>query len=113
MESQEGELFGLNELNIQSINLNTGNTKNNTAGNSIGKSSTYIKGDGSSGKIADINFTLDTVHSEYIEHITIGEEQILLPYLHGVGKLRDLREAATLSPELTNLLQEYQIATQK
>ena len=92
--SEDGELFGLNELAIQSINLNTGNTQNNTAGNSIGKSSTYIKEDGSNGKIADVNFTLDTVHSEYIEHITIGEDQMLLPYLHGVGKLRDLREAA-------------------
>ena len=111
--SQDGELFGLDELGIQAINLNTGNTKNNTAGNSIGKSSTYIKEDGSNGKIADVNFTLDTVHSEYIEHITIGDEQMLLPYLHGVGKLRDLREAATLSPELTDLLQQYQLATQK
>ncbi|MBR7059989.1 MAG: hypothetical protein IKI22_05250, partial [Neisseriaceae bacterium] len=111
--SEDGELFSLNQLNITSINLNTGNTKNNTAGNSIGKSSTYTKTDGSNSKIADINFTLDTVHSEYIEHITIGDIQMLLPYLHGVGKLIDLREAATLSPELTNLLQEYQIATQK
>ena len=92
--TQTGELFTLDELDIASLSLDTGNTQNNTNKNAMGKYSTYTKTNGKQYRLADVNFEIDSVHSEYKEHIAIGETQLKLPNLHGVGMLRDLREAA-------------------
>ena len=101
-ETQKGELFTLDELGITALSLSA---KNGTA--------TFTYQDGKKNKLADVNLNRDTVHSEYKEHIAIGETQLKLPNLHGVGMLRDLREAATLSEKLTYLVQRYQAATTK
>ena len=84
-KTQKGELFSLNELGITGLDLNTGLAKG---------TSTFTTQDGKKQKLADVNFNRDTVHSEYKEHIALTEEQLKLPNLHGVGMLRDLREAA-------------------
>ena len=84
-KTQKGELFSLNELGITGLDLNTGLAKG---------TSTFTTQDGKKQKLADVNFNRDTVHSEYKEHIALSEAQLKLPNLHGVGMLRDLREAA-------------------
>ncbi|MBO7080461.1 MAG: hypothetical protein J6V99_00250, partial [Neisseriaceae bacterium] len=103
-EVQDGELLTLDELGITELDLATG-LKNG--------SSTYLKEDGTNAKLADVNFNIDTIHSEYIEHINLSEEYLQLPNLHGVGFLRDLREAAVISDELNQILIQYQNAQTK
>ncbi|MBR0128309.1 MAG: hypothetical protein IJM09_00675 [Neisseriaceae bacterium] len=82
-QTQKGELFTLDELGITALSL--------SAKNGV---STFTYANGAKNKLADVNFNRDTVHSEYKEHIALTEEQLKLPNLHGVGMLRDLREAA-------------------
>lgn len=93
-QTQTGELFTLNELGIASLSLDTGKTKDTNNRNAVGKYSTYTTTDGKKYKMGDVNFEIDSVHSEYKEHIALTEEQLKLPNLHGVGLVRDLREAA-------------------
>lgn len=111
--TQTGELFTLDELDIASLSLDTGKTKDTTAKNAVGKTASYTKTDGKQYKMGDVNFEIDSVHSEYKEHIELTEEQLNLPNLHGVGLVRDLREAAALSSELTRLIKAYQAASTK
>ncbi|MBR5676417.1 MAG: hypothetical protein IKX14_08300, partial [Neisseriaceae bacterium] len=112
-QTQKDELFTLKELGIESLSLDTGKTKDTTAKNAVGKTAAYTKTDGKQYKMGDVNFEIDSVHSEYKEHIELTEEQLNLPNLHGVGLVRDLREAAALSSELTRLIKAYQTASTK
>lgn len=111
--TQKGELKTLSELGIASLSLDTGKTKDTNNRNAVGKYSTYTTTDGKKYKMGDVNFEIDSVHSEYKEHIALTEEQLKLPNLHGVGLVRDLREAAALSSELTQLIKAYQVASTK
>ncbi|MBQ9618903.1 MAG: hypothetical protein IJR44_00240, partial [Neisseriaceae bacterium] len=60
--SQEDELFSLEELKITSLDVETG-IKNGH--------STFTKEYGTTGKLSDIHFDMDTVHSEYVEHLPL------------------------------------------
>ncbi|MBQ9619380.1 MAG: hypothetical protein IJR44_02700, partial [Neisseriaceae bacterium] len=102
--SQEDELFSLEELKITSLDVETG-IKNGH--------STFTKEDGTTGKLSDIHFDMDTVHSEYVEHLPLSEEFLQLPNLHGTGTLRDLREAASLSENLHQMILKYSSANTK
>ena len=101
-QTQKGELFSLDQLGITALSL--------SAKNGV---STFTYKDGRKNKLADVNFSIDTIHTEYKEHIALTAEQLKLPNLHGVGFVRDLREAAALSTTLTKILKQYQAATTK
>ena len=101
-QTQKGELFSLDQLGITALSL--------SAKNGV---STFTYKDGRKNKLADVNFSIDTIHTEYKEHIALTSEQLKLPNLHGVGFVRDLREAAALSTTLTKILKQYQAATTK
>ncbi|ROV51900.1 hypothetical protein, partial [Neisseria chenwenguii] len=49
----------------------------------------------------------DHLHSRYADSVTLTEEQMQAANLQGIGRLRDLREAAVLSPELASALTAY------
>ena len=76
----------------------------------------YIKSDGSSGtlgevsgNLGDINLVQDTFHSQFTDTLdTSAVSQ--LPNMQGAGQVRNLREAATLSPALAQLLKDYAAA---
>ena len=112
--SQEGELKTLDELNITGINIaKTEHSRILPGGNEIADVGTYVRVDGSigttgtTGALADVNFATDTFHRVFDDSIPLTEETQVLPDMKGSGTVRDLREAATLSPELSNLLNEY------
>ena len=99
--SQEGELFTLESLNIQS--LNTAYQDANTRlgnGNSLAQKGSYTLSDGQTREMGDILLANDTLHSRYIEPVKLTDAQLQAPNLQGIGRLRDLREAAALSPAL-------------
>ncbi|WP_054758356.1 hypothetical protein [Methylomonas koyamae] len=115
--SQTNELFTLGSQNIGAINV--GSTEHSQVlanGNQLADIGSYVKTDGSSGalgevsgNLGDINLIQDTFHSQFTDHLdTTGFEA--LPDMHGAGQVRNLREAATLSPALAQLLADFAAA---
>jgi Ca2+-binding RTX toxin-like protein len=110
--SQTGELFTLDELGITSINVTKTNTTQNLAdGNRIIGTGTFTKADSSTGNMADVWFANDTFTSEFSDSIPVAADVAMLPDMEGSGLVRDLQEAATLSPFLKNVLTQYSAAT--
>jgi hypothetical protein len=96
--SQANELKTLGEWGIASISL---------------VNSQFTKEDGSSGQIADLNFSSSTFHTEFIDKIAASATELSRPDVHGAGQVRDLRDAAALSPTLASVLDAYSAATSK
>ena len=63
--------------------------------------------------MADLLFEADTLHSRYTTTVPLTEEQAKAPNLQGIGRVRDLREAAALSPALAVALSAYASADTK
>lgn len=106
--SQEGELFTLEETGIASLNLAYQNTRRDLGnGNSTAQVGSYTKADGTSGEMADLLLDADHLHSRYADSVELTAEQLQAANLQGIGRLRDLREAAALSGELAAALAAY------
>ena len=109
--SQNGELFTLGQLGIASINVSSSaNNQTLANGNQIADLGTYTKTDGSTGttaevtgNLADINLAVDTFHRQFSTHPDTSAVAHL-PDMQGSGAVRDLREAAALSPALAATL---------
>lgn len=52
----------------------------------------------------------DTFHSQFTDSIPLTEQAKTLPQMNGSGQVRNLREAASLSPGFATLLQTYDAA---
>uniref|UniRef100_UPI0034DFF0FA calcium-binding protein n=1 Tax=Snodgrassella gandavensis TaxID=2946698 RepID=UPI0034DFF0FA len=112
--SQADELFTLEQVGVKSLNLEHRNTNTSLGnGNSLAQTGSFETTDGSVHAMGDVNFEYDPSHSAYIDHIELTEEQMQLANLKGVGRLRDLREAAALSENLTAVLKAYSEADTK
>ncbi|WP_367154194.1 hypothetical protein [Methylomonas sp. HYX-M1] len=112
--SQTNELFTLGSLNIAAITV--GSTEHSQIlanGNQLADIGSFVKTDGSSGtlgevsgNLGDINLVQDTFHSQFNDHLDTSAVATL-PDMQGAGQVRDLREAASLSPTLAGLLQQF------
>ena len=110
--SQAEELFTMDQLGIAGINTTSTYSRTTLAdGNKIVDTGTYIKTDGTTGNMADVNFKNDTATSQFTDHITVSPEVEVLPDISGSGLVRDLHEAASLSPTLQAILTQYSQAT--
>ena len=108
--SQADELTTLADAGITSLNL-TATSRNTTQnGNSIVSDSTFTKTDGTTATLADLDLPQDTFYSQYSDTITTPQELAGLPDVAGMGRLRNLREAAALSPALADVLTQYTAA---
>ena len=116
--SQSNELFTLSSQNIAAINVSsTDHSQILSNGNQLADIGSYIKNDGSSGtlgevsgNLGDINLAQDTFHSQFTG--TLDTRSVAqLPNLQGSGQIRSLREAATLSPILAQLLSDFAAAS--
>jgi len=109
--SQSGELFTLNALGIAAINVaKAANNQTLANGNQIADLGTYTRSDGSvgttgavAGNLADINLAGDTFHRQFTDTLDTSAVATL-PDMQGSGAVRDLREAASLSPALAATL---------
>ncbi|HED4408996.1 TPA: calcium-binding protein, partial [Pasteurella multocida] len=109
--SEENELFNLSDFAIKSLHTAYEDRYDEVAGDNIlSQLGKYEKEDGSFGAMADINFSFNPFYSDFAEKLKLTEEQERIINLRGIGRVRDLREAATLSTELNVLLQQYTIA---
>lgn len=114
--SDAGELFTLDALGIAGFDLTRyeqGVVQGN--GNSIADTGYYVYSDGSQevmgsvthGRMGDLDLSVDTFHSEFSDKIKIAPELQALPGFKGAGRVRDLKEAATLSPALAQALKQF------
>ncbi|MCK0914267.1 type I secretion C-terminal target domain-containing protein [Acinetobacter pittii] len=106
--SQTNELFGLTELGIQSLNLNHTNTDTALGNDNIlAQTGSFETLDGQSHIMGDVNFSFNSIYSSFNNTIELTVEQQQAANLQGIGRVRDLREAAALSPELAETLKNY------
>ena len=110
-KSQENELFTLEEIGIKSLNVNYKDTNTALAGNNIlAQVGSYEKIDGTTHIMGDVNFSFDSIYSEFTNKIEVNKEIQDLPDLKGYGRVRDLHEAMAQSSSLEQLVKQYESA---
>ena len=106
--SDDGELQSLTEAGIVSINLNADSNATNLAnGNVQTATSTFTKTNGETGTVGNLDLVSNTFYSEFTDTIPLSGEALTLPDAKGAGMVRDLREAMSLSSELTALVNAF------
>jgi Zn-finger nucleic acid-binding protein len=106
-----GELISLADAGIVSLNL-AHTLKNQTLanGNTLAREGTFTRADGSSSGMGEFKLAIDTFHTQFAEAIEVPEALKTLPNMGGAGNVRELQQAATLSPQLAGLLAQFQSA---
>ena len=119
-----GQLVTLASLGITSINV-ASTTVNQTLanGNQVMGLGSFNYANGTTGTIADVNLVQNSFLSQFTTPLdtsalqsqftnTLNTSSVAgLPDIQGSGQVRSLLEAATLSPTLVTLLQQYQATT--
>ncbi|ALQ95478.1 bacteriocin [Xylella fastidiosa] len=111
-QSQANELFTLSSLGIASITLTPTTTPPISMplgnGNFVGASGIYTRTDGRTGGINDLQLGISRFYRDNSgaqEQVTVSAAARALPTLKGSGAVRDLQEAASLSPALLAAVQ--------
>ncbi|PJK10847.1 hypothetical protein CO614_08665 [Lysobacteraceae bacterium NML120232] len=104
--SQEGELFTLVEVGIQSINLNPVSTTDVDLGNGNVADSTgqFTRTDGSQGHFYDMLLANNPFYRQFKDEVELTETARGLLDIRGSGAVRDLREAASLDEDLAAMV---------
>ena len=96
--SQAGELKTLTELGIVSLNLaKTANSQTLAGGNQIADLGSFVRADGTTAVMADVNLAADAFHRSFTDVIPTNALTATLPDMQGSGMVRDLRQAASLT----------------
>ncbi|WP_220396303.1 calcium-binding protein [Arenimonas terrae] len=108
--SQANELFTLDQVGIAAINLTPTSTVDVNLGNGniIDNSGVFIRNDGATGLAGDMLFAMNNFYRDFsgsLNPVEVSEAAAALPGLRGSGAVRDLAEAATLSPALLAAVQ--------
>ena len=112
--SSSNELFSLSDLGIQSLNTSFSETNQILEGsNRLTQLGSFTRTDGSSHAMGDVNFVSAPMYSRYTDTIAVNDQIRNLPNLQGYGRLRDLQQAAALSPKLATILAQYGSAETK
>lgn len=113
--SQADELASLASQRIASIglqvktlgkDLGNGNRQTGSGSFTRGKDATGAEGQ-TSGEAANLELSVNSFHREYTDDIELTRQAKALPDLKGCGRIRDLREAMSLSSELAQRVQGY------
>ncbi|MGY0341746.1 calcium-binding protein [Xylella fastidiosa] len=109
-QSQANELFTLSTLGIASITLTPTDTQrvNLGNGNVMDARGSYTRTDGRSGTVGNLQLGVDQFYRDYRgahDTVTISDAARALPAISGSGAVRDLQEAASLSPALLAAVQ--------
>ena len=87
--SQSNELFTLQALGIQSLNLeHQENSKDFGNGNRLTHIGSYTKIDGTTGEMGDVEFASNSLYSRYTDTIELTPEQLKAPNLQGLALAR-------------------------
>jgi Ca2+-binding RTX toxin-like protein len=99
--SDEGELFTLSELGIVSLSVASNTANQNLGnGNTLTGTSSFTRTDGSTGNMGELVLAEERFYREFTDTVAISADAAALPEMKGSGAVRDLREAASLSPAL-------------
>lgn len=104
--SDKGEIFSLQELGISALNVEhqVQSPPVVVDGGSKSAIGSYVREDGTVAELADVTLTVDTFHSSYTTDLPIPVSLQSMPEVEGMGRLRDLRQAASLSSDLADVL---------
>ncbi len=105
--SQASELNTLTDLGIAAIDLGSTSIRQSQNGNDIVRKGTMTLANGQTNAVFEVNLASNLLSREFTDQIDISEPATVLPELPGGGKVRNLQEAATLSPELQDILTRY------
>jgi hypothetical protein len=108
--TEAGELFTLDELGITRIAVSGVDNGSSINGNTVEQTASFTI-NGQEQTAGDIGLTSAPFYRQFTDEIAVSEEAAALPWMRGSGMARDLDEAATLSPELANLLTQFTQAT--
>ncbi|MGE4337678.1 MAG: calcium-binding protein [Pigmentiphaga sp.] len=111
--SQSEELSSLSSLGVVSVNLTpTSSTDIDLGnGNSIDNLGYFTRANGSTGGAGDLLLAINHFFRDYsgdLDPVPVSEEASVLTGIRGSGVVRDLAEAATLSPSLMAEIQTLQ-----
>ncbi|WP_373777492.1 calcium-binding protein [Glaesserella sp.] len=110
-ESSSEELFSLEQFGIGALHTEYEQRSDELTGNNfLSQLGRFEKVDGSFGVMGDVNFSFNPFYSQFIDKVDFSAIQHNIVNLSGVGRIRDLKEAAALSKELSDLLQQYAVA---
>lgn len=117
--SQSNELFTMEQQGIVSINVNAAQGRSNLGnGNSQTAQGSFTRANGSTGSAgeldglaANLDLLVNTFYSQFTDPVEPTAQALALPELHGSGRVRDLRDAISQSPELGDLVQSYATQT--
>jgi hypothetical protein len=111
-QTGSGELISLQDAGIVSLNL-AHTLKNQVLanGNQLTREGTFTRLDGTTSAMGEFNLAIDTFDTKFANEIEIPEALKTLPNMGGAGNVRELQQAATLSPQLAGLLAQFQSAT--
>lgn len=108
--SQPSEIFNLDALQIRSINLSH-TVVSHADGNSnlLTMSGTFVKNDGTIGKIGNYRFARDVLYTIQDEYRKVTADIAALPDLRGYGNVYDLHQAIVrdASGQLKSLVQSF------
>ena len=110
--SQANELMSLNDAGIQSISLSSRATNTNYDDAVLVQSGTFSRTDGSTGQAGSFILAQDNFRRKFTP-IAVSEAAANLPDMAGTGWVRDLREAATLRPELIGMVNDLATMTDR
>ncbi|WP_188568481.1 calcium-binding protein, partial [Undibacterium terreum] len=113
--SQANELSSLAANNITSISLGANAVRHDFGnGNVQTAAGTFTRGDGTVGNsgeissnIANLDLLQNSFYSEFTDSIKLTDQAMNLPSLAGSGRVRNLSEAISLSPDLGSWVWQY------
>ena len=108
--SQAGELKSLTDSGVASINLVSTASSVKYPDAQLIRDGNFTRANGSTGQAGSFLLGQNNFFTEYAP-IPVSAEASVLPDFAGTGKVRNLREAATLSPELVGMVHAAQNAT--
>ena len=112
--SQAEELFTLEQLGIQSLDLNHQAVNQRQGnGNTVARLGSYTTTDGSTHKMGDLLFDNNAMISRFSDEVELSAAQKDSVNLRGMGRLRDLQQAAAKSSALADVIQDYSAAQTK
>ncbi|API86507.1 calcium-binding protein [Francisella uliginis] len=102
--TDEGELTSLADAGIDSIDLNAKTVNQNVEGGILRKTSTATNTDGGTTAVGAMDFAENKFYSKFEDVLETSQELQNSINVAGQGALRSLHEAASLSPDLKELL---------
>jgi Ca2+-binding RTX toxin-like protein len=102
-----GELKTLDQLDIESISLNTTETFYEIEGSLIRSTSQFSFTGGTQNEAASIWFSVDQINTTYDQPFQLKPETLFLPTVRAYGQLPDLYIAMSLDNQLLSLMRDF------